>query len=56
MLCQQLGADPDAADAISAALERHGLIWNDPPGYGEWGLTSYGHEIVGYLRMVDAED
>lgn len=53
---QQLGTNADAADAIAAALQRHGLIWNDPPGFGEWGLTSYGREIVGYLRSLDAQD
>lgn len=49
-----LGADSEnLADAITAALERHGLIWNDPPGFNGWGLTSYGQHIVQFLREID---
>jgi hypothetical protein len=46
------GHEPDVADAITAALERHGLIWNDPAGLGGWGLTDYGRHIVRFLREV----
>jgi hypothetical protein len=32
-----IGASPDVADSASATLERQGLFWNDPPGFGGWG-------------------
>jgi hypothetical protein len=35
----------DMAEAITAALVRHGLIYNDPPGFEDWGLTDYGRNI-----------
>jgi hypothetical protein len=38
------------AEAITAALVRHGLIWNDPPRFEDWGLTDYGRNLVGYLQ------
>jgi hypothetical protein len=46
------GHEPDVADAITAALERQGLVWNDPAGFGAWGLTDYGRHIVRFLRQV----
>lgn len=52
VLCRSLGVTADVADAITAALERQGFVWNDPPGYDGWGLNAYGREIVGYLRSV----
>jgi len=52
VLFREIGITEDAADAISAALERQGLVWNDPPGYGGWGLTAYGRQIVTVLRSV----
>lgn len=45
----------DMAEAITAALVRHGLIYHDPPGLEDWGLTDYGRNIVEYLREVDAD-
>jgi hypothetical protein len=42
----------DVSDAVSAALERQGLIWNDPPGFGSWSITDYGHRILELLRAT----
>jgi hypothetical protein len=42
----------DVADAVSATLEREGLVWNDPPGFGAWGITDYGRRILDLLRTT----
>ena len=51
-----IGVADDVADSVSAALERQGLLWNDPPGFGAWGITDYGLRILNLLRntRVDA--
>jgi hypothetical protein len=51
-----MGVADDVADSVSATLERHGLVWNDPPGFGAWGITDYGWRIFNLLRntKVDA--
>ena len=41
-----MGTSDDVADAVSATLERQGLVWNDPPGFGGWGITDYGQHIL----------
>ena len=45
-----MGASDDIADAISATLERQGLIWNDPPGFDAWSITEYGRRILRLLK------
>jgi hypothetical protein len=57
-LLQYLVSDQAIAEAITAALVRQGLIWNDPPGFEEWGLTDYGRGTVGYLHdmQIGASD
>ena len=45
-----MGTANDVADAVSATLERQGLIWNDPPGFGGWSITGYGRRILELLR------
>jgi hypothetical protein len=55
ILRARLGASAEVADAVSATLERLGLIWNDPPGFGAWGITGYGRRILDYLRSVDVK-
>ncbi|HEX2063817.1 MAG TPA: hypothetical protein VHE80_05290 [Acidimicrobiales bacterium] len=37
---------------IIATLERHGVIWLDPPGFGGWGMTPYGRHLLRFL--IDA--
>jgi hypothetical protein len=51
-----MGVSTDVADSVSATLEREGLLWNDPPGFGAWGITDYGRRILDLLRntKVDA--
>jgi hypothetical protein len=41
------------ADSVSAALKRQGLIWNDPPGFGAWGITDYGWRILNLPRKAN---
>jgi len=50
-----MGAADDVADAVSATLERQGLIWNDPPGFGGWGITDYGRRILDLLRNTKVD-
>lgn len=50
-----MGTSDDVADAVSATLERQGLTWNDPPGFGAWGLTDYGRRILSLLKDVQAD-
>lgn len=45
----------DVADYVSATLEREGLVWNDPPGFGAWGITGYGRRILDLLRTTRAD-
>lgn len=45
-----MGVAHDVADSVSATLERQGLVWNDPPGFGSWGITDYGSRIFNLLR------
>ena len=47
-----MGTANDVADAVSATLERQGLIWNDPPGFGGWSITDYGRRILDLLRST----
>jgi hypothetical protein len=54
-LRQHFDIGHDMAEAITAALVRHGLIYNDPPGFQDWGLTDYGRNIVEHLRGIDLE-
>jgi hypothetical protein len=35
-----MGTSDDVADALSATLERQGLVWNDPSDFGAWGLPT----------------
>jgi len=39
------------AEALAATLQRHGLIWNDPAGFSQWGITDYGHTLVRTLEL-----
>jgi hypothetical protein len=48
-----MGVADDVADSVSATLERQGLIWNDPPGFGAWGITDYGWRILNLLRNTN---
>ncbi len=50
-----MGTSDEVGDAVSATLERQGLIWNDPPGFGGWWITEYGHRILDLLRSVDQQ-
>jgi hypothetical protein len=52
VLRTMMGTSDDVADAISATLERQGLIWNDPPGFDAWSITDYGLRILDLLRSV----
>ena len=52
-LCRHFDVGYDMAEALTAALVRHGLIYNDPPGFEDWGLTEYGRSVVGYLSGID---
>lgn len=45
----------DVADAVSATLERQGLIWNDPQGFGGWEITDYGRRILDLLRNTKVD-
>jgi hypothetical protein len=45
-----MGVSADVADSVSATVEREGLVWNDPPGFGAWGITDYGRRILDLLR------
>lgn len=47
-----MGTANDVSDAVSATLERQGLIWNDPPGFGGWSITDYGRRILELLRTT----
>jgi hypothetical protein len=51
-----MGVSADVADSVTATLEREGLVWNDPPGFGAWGTTDYGQRILDLLRhtKIDA--
>lgn len=51
-----MGVSADVADSVTATLEREGLVWNDPPGFGAWGITDYGRRILDLLRhtKIDA--
>jgi hypothetical protein len=53
VLRARMGTANDVADAVSATLERQGLIWNDPPGFGGWWITDYGRRISDLLRGMD---
>jgi hypothetical protein len=48
-----MGTSDDVADAVSATLERQGLVWNDPPGFGAWGITDYGRRILNLLQSTE---
>jgi hypothetical protein len=50
-----MGASADVADSVSATLERQGLVWNDPPGFGAWGITDYGQRIIDLLRSTKVD-
>lgn len=50
-----MGTSPDVADSVSAMLERQGLIWNDPPGFGGWGITDYGGRILDLLQNTNVD-
>jgi hypothetical protein len=50
-----MGVSDDVADAVSATLERQGLVWNDPPGFGGWGITDYGRRILDLLRNTKVD-
>jgi hypothetical protein len=52
-LSQHFDIGNDMAEAITAALSRHGLIYNDPPGLEDWGLTEYGRNVVEYLHGIE---
>jgi hypothetical protein len=45
----------DVADSVSATLEHEGLVWNDPPGFGTWGITDYGRRILLLLRTTSVD-
>jgi len=49
VLAARLRCGPDVAEALTATLERHGLVWNDPPGFPGWGITPYGRTVYAYL-------
>jgi hypothetical protein len=51
-LCRHFDVGYDMAEALTAALVRHGLVYNDPPGFEDWGLTEYGRNIVRYLSDI----
>jgi hypothetical protein len=53
VLLALMSISKDVADAVSAALERQGLIWNDPPGFGGWGITDYGQRILDHLQNAE---
>jgi hypothetical protein len=50
LLSKHLGTSREANMAMAARLERLGIIWLDPPGFGGWGLTSLGFSVLGYLQ------
>jgi hypothetical protein len=52
-LIQVLHTSTDVAVAISATLERQGLIWNEGPWHEAWDVTDYGERILGLLRSTD---
>jgi len=55
VLQARMGVSADVADSVSATLEREGLIWNDPPGFGAWGVTDYGQRILDLLRNANVD-
>jgi hypothetical protein len=54
-LVQFLHTSTHVADAISATLERQGLIWNEGPGHEAWDVTDYGLRILDLLRSTDSK-
>lgn len=52
VLSRRLGCDVGIAQGIVAALQRQGLVWADPPGFTDWGITAYGERILAYLCAI----